>query len=1294
MALLCAGILALSPAGGQLAYAAETQEAQENAAPEIEITEIEEDPEERASISSDTGGASATENGDVDPKDLEGDDRDEAATGSTSTTAPETEDSAAQESTTDETPQTEDSVTGETSDHEGTQNADTESEEIETEDPTQKDPQWSLLPLEEKPAALILEDFSMSELQSVEVSYIVEHLQDPEGNYYDFSDTDQFVWTYYKDEYGKTIRDEYHVVNRDDTVDLSVFDNVTEGYKMELIVGDGTQLGNNVRYIVSVCLVHDFLELNKIELYTQDAQGKRLEANIERAKNTDSGVELYVPGHQAGTEYYLGITSEIINHPDYNVEVYTAEEYQKRLEDGWQNASSITDTILNQKMWLRDQGFLTTLDEEDQRAFVVVLENPETHDAYSATKQTITIKGSSAHVDSSIWTREDGNLVRAAVMAEDSGDWRVYPVQEITSLDELTELHILKWIDGKEKNDEFYVVLNAHHDAYEDDAVNHIVFSCEGIYDTIAEAKSMGAKDLTSQLFTDPADKSFSGYRIRREIRDTVSTVALINVFFDDGTVCRLGIAVISDKSSLAVSDWKDYYSQPVVGGQDPWFRVTGVKQGDRELDAYVVENGKSKTLDTYYGMGYQTLFVNEYLSEEELRSLKPTFWVADSAKIRIRTNANQGAEEVSGVTEHDFTSPNEYYALFEGRQKNYIVEVVPKVHGPKLYVFGSDGTEYERNREIYLDDYYQYRHDILIANVGDQKLEGLSVRLENASHVKIDDYWTVGGDNNDTLEPFTSTEKTERYGELQNLAKVRVVSDGAGDIAGDLIISADGQEDVVIHLSGSAIQPVIRTTELTYAVKYVPYSYIISTSNMNEKVDVTYHLWGKLPSGMHFDTKTGELYGVPKETGTYPFTVTANYSDQSFEPSTQKLELEVKDNEDEIVFNATDEGYEIIPEENGMTGYMGEQVSEYSFELDPENAEETFITSGDISEFEKLWINGVELKQGTDYVAEPGSTIANLFIDIIREKGILRNGRNTISAEYKINDSRSSSAGSSSGSSSGSRTYDSWRSNGGGGGGSTVRRAAQNFLIGTSASLEPSAPKYFKISKTSANLHKGKTLTLKISRNYTTKIAWASTNPKVAKVNGNGKVTAVGKGNCTIVAKSGDNRTQKCKIHVMIPVKTIKLNKTSMKLFAGKSETLKTTVTPSGVDKKDFTWTSSNTKIAKVNTSGKVTGVSKGTCTITVKAPNGKKSTCKVTVSNFIAVKSVKLNATSKTLNKWATYTLKATIAPSNASNKTLKWYSSNTKVAKVNSSGKVTAVGAGKARIWVTTNNSLVRQ
>ena len=1277
-ALLCAGIMALSPAGGQLSYAyasevKDTAAAEEAIVPEIETTGAT-DPSVETADDAATSDSRAEDSQKEEPDD---------PTGTATTT--ETADTADTTVTEEEnTEAAEEYSTGESSAEDaGNEVTAEDAEEAETGSTIQKDPLGSLLPLEERQASIMLASVSEEDLKNVSVSFLMEHLQDPDGNYYSFSPDDSIIWSYYKDEYGETIRDEYHHVEWTDTVDMSMFKDNSAGYKMELIVGDGSQLGNNVRYIVHVYYTAGPVELIGMQFYTQDEQGKRHQVVPERSKRTDTGTELYIPGHQPGTEYYVGISSEVDYYPFMQVDVYTEEEYENFVENGWYNADPITDSILNQNMKLPDHGYKTTLDVEEDRTFVVVATDTVTHHVYYTLSHTITVRGSSVHVDSSVWTREDGRMVQLAKTVPNPNDWDFNPIQDGENG---VETQKLSFIRENTENEEFYIVLTACHDGYGNEAADHITGTYEGIYDSAAAAEDAGAEDLTDKLFADPEDEAFAGFTVGK---DDLLSSREFTVFWDDGSVCKIQINISQEIHPLLTEEWENYYAQPVIGEQDPWFRVTGVKLGDRELDAYVVENGKSKTLDTYYGMGYQTIFVNEYLSEADIKALKPIFWVADSDKIRIRTNANRGAEEVSGVTEHDFTSPKEYYALFEGRQKNYIVEVIPKKRGPKLYVFGADGTEYERNREIFLDEYYQYRHDILIANVGDQKLEGLSVRLENASHVKIDDYWNVGGANNNTLEPFTTVDNTTEYGELQNLAKVRVVSDGAGEIKGDLIISANGQKSVVIHLSGSAIQPVIRTTKLTYAVKYVPYSYIISTSNMNEKVDVTYELKGKLPSGMKFDAKTGELYGVPMETGTYSFTVTANFSDQSFETSTRKLTLEVKDNEDEIVFNATDEGYEIIPEENGVSGYVGEQVSTYKFELDENASSETFITSGEFSEFERLWINGVELEAGTDFVAEPGSTIAHLFLDIIRNKPVLREGRNTISVEYNIGGSNNSAGSSGTNSSSGGRNYDFWSSNGGGGGGSTTRRAAQNFWIGASSSSEPSVTRYFKISKTSDNLHKGKTLTLKISRNYTTTIAWATTNPKIAKVNKYGKVTAVGKGNCTIVAKSGDGKTQKCKIHVMIPVKTIKLNKTSMQLLSGKSATLTTTVTPSNVDKRDFVWTSSNKKIATVNASGKVTGVSKGSCTITVKTPNGKKKTCKVTVSNIIAVKSVKLNAARKTLNKWESFTLKATISPSNASNKTLKWSSSNTKVAKVSSSGKVTAVGAGKARISVKSNN-----
>ena len=71
------------------------------------------------------------------------------------------------------------------------------------------------------------------------------------------------------------------------------------------------------------------------------------------------------------------------------------------------------------------------------------------------------------------------------------------------------------------------------------------------------------------------------------------------------------------------------------------------------------------------------------------------------------------------------------------------------------------------------------------------------------------------------------------------------------------------------------------------------------------------------------------------------------------------------------------------------------------------------------------------------------------------------------------------------------------------------------------------------------------------------------------------------------------------------------------------------------------------------------------------------------------VNVKSVKLDKTTLTLKVQQEAKLKATISPSNASNKKVSWSSSNKKVATVNGNGVVVAKGTGTATITVTTNN-----
>lgn len=140
------------------------------------------------------------------------------------------------------------------------------------------------------------------------------------------------------------------------------------------------------------------------------------------------------------------------------------------------------------------------------------------------------------------------------------------------------------------------------------------------------------------------------------------------------------------------------------------------------------------------------------------------------------------------------------------------------------------------------------------------------------------------------------------------------------------------------------------------------------------------------------------------------------------------------------------------------------------------------------------------------------------------------------------------------------------------------------------------------------------------------------------------------------------------------------KLNKKSITLNVGKTYALKAR----GI-KGTVTWSSSKKSVATVTPMGVVTAVKRGTAIITAKYGK-KKLTCKVTVKQ--PVTSVKLNKTSATLQKGKSLTLKATVFPSNANNKTVTWKSSNKKIATVSSKGVVKAVGSGTATITASAN------
>ncbi|MBO4340872.1 MAG: leucine-rich repeat protein [Bacteroidales bacterium] len=155
------------------------------------------------------------------------------------------------------------------------------------------------------------------------------------------------------------------------------------------------------------------------------------------------------------------------------------------------------------------------------------------------------------------------------------------------------------------------------------------------------------------------------------------------------------------------------------------------------------------------------------------------------------------------------------------------------------------------------------------------------------------------------------------------------------------------------------------------------------------------------------------------------------------------------------------------------------------------------------------------------------------------------------------------------------------------------------------------------------------------------------------------------------------------------IPVTGITLNKTSLTLKEGQSETLTATVSPSNATNKTVSWSSNKTSVAQVDQSGKVTAVGVGTASITAMAGNIS-ATCNVTVQqNTVAVTSVTLNKTSLNLKVGESETLTATVKPDNATDKTVIWASTNTAAATVDQNGKVTALAVGTASITANAGN-----
>ncbi len=258
------------------------------------------------------------------------------------------------------------------------------------------------------------------------------------------------------------------------------------------------------------------------------------------------------------------------------------------------------------------------------------------------------------------------------------------------------------------------------------------------------------------------------------------------------------------------------------------------------------------------------------------------------------------------------------------------------------------------------------------------------------------------------------------------------------------------------------------------------------------------------------------------------------------------------------------------------------------------------------------------------------------------------------------------------------------------------------------------------KVTKKTVKVEKGSKKTIKVvvkPASAKKKVAYKTSKKSVATVSKKGVVTAKKAGTAkitvTVTGKNKKKKTAWVKVKVVNPttapsnpstpntpstpstpstpadttvaVTGVTATISSATISAGSSAQITASVQPSNATDKTLTYTSSNTSVATVNAAGAVVGIKAGTATITVKSSNGKTATVNVTVVETPAAE-VQLDKTEVELTVTGTVTLKATVLPSNVSDKTITWTSEDQTVASVDQNGVVTGLKVGTTTIKAT--------
>ena len=199
--------------------------------------------------------------------------------------------------------------------------------------------------------------------------------------------------------------------------------------------------------------------------------------------------------------------------------------------------------------------------------------------------------------------------------------------------------------------------------------------------------------------------------------------------------------------------------------------------------------------------------------------------------------------------------------------------------------------------------------------------------------------------------------------------------------------------------------------------------------------------------------------------------------------------------------------------------------------------------------------------------------------------------------------------------------------------------------------------------------------------------ILWSSSDNEVISITKEGKAHCHKYGKATITASTSYGKlSEKVDIYVYEPTTGVEISKEEIIMNVGDTTNLQCNVLPLGTSDGRVLWSSSDDNVAVIDNDGNIFAKNPGTCSLTcTSVSKGYKAVCKLVVNQ--PVESVQLSDSLIVCNELASiFELKATIYPENATNKEVKWESSNEAVCKV-IGGTVITIGWGTSIISAIT-------